>query len=64
MSENEALPPDQQRTIDRIAALLMTVPGWQCNYTASLDAAKWMAGEAQRIGWNLQASDKGPADHA
>jgi hypothetical protein len=35
----------------RIAILLMSIQGWQRNYTASLDAARWLIAEAERVGW-------------
>ena len=47
----------EQEKVYRIAALLFTVPGWNRNYTATNDAAKWIAEEAVRIGWDLQILD-------
>jgi hypothetical protein len=44
---------EAQKTIERVAILLMSIPGWNRNYTASLDAAKWVLAEAEKIGWLL-----------
>jgi len=54
----EAVPPAEQRVIDRLTALLLTVPGWPRNYTATLDAAKWVAAEASRLGWTVIITDR------
>ena len=47
----------REQTIQRLAALLLTVPGWQRNYTATMDAARWMVSESEKIGWVLMVND-------
>ena len=47
----------REQTIERLAALLLTVPGWQRNYTASVDAARWVVSEAEKGGWHPSITD-------
>ena len=63
MSTYEPLPDAAlqitvERATDRMAALLLTLPHWQWNYTETLEAAKWVIAEAKRVGWNLRITDK------
>jgi len=51
-------PDRRERQKQRLAALLLTLPGWNRNYTASLDAAGWLIREANDVGWVLAAEDK------
>lgn len=39
---------------ERLTALLLTIPGWNRNYTGSLDAAVWIIEEADRVGWKVE----------
>ena len=41
------------RTVERIAALLKTAPQIAHNYTACKDAAAWIVREAERLGWTI-----------
>jgi hypothetical protein len=54
---DEKKTPAEQETVERVAALLLTMPGWDRNYTSTLDSAAWMVVEAERVGWNLQVLD-------
>lgn len=54
-----AIPPEKQQVIDRLTALLLTVPGWPRNDTATQDdAAQWVIAEAGRVGWTVQVTEK------
>ena len=50
-------PADREQLVQRIAALLLTMPGWNRNYTSTIEAAGWMADEAERVGWDLSIDD-------
>ena len=49
-------PADEQQR-QRLAALILTLPGWNRNYTATTDAAGWLIREAEKVGWRLTISD-------
>lgn len=44
--------PEQR--IERLAALLMTCPDFHGNYTQAQVIAKWVLGEARRLGWTVE----------
>jgi hypothetical protein len=48
--------PNEQK--ERLAALLLTVPHAQLNYTKALDEAVWLIREAEKVGWHLIVEDK------
>lgn len=45
---------DDERLVQRVTALLLSIPGHQRNYTATVDMAKWLVAEARRVGWELR----------
>lgn len=48
-----ARPPQEEEQRQRLAALLLTVPGWSENYTATIETAGWLIGMAEKVGWTL-----------
>ena len=50
---------DGQETFERLMLLLLSLPGWSDNYTATLNGAKWVLEEAWRVGWVVSI---GPSD--
>jgi hypothetical protein len=51
--DETAEAPEIEEQKNRVAALLLTLPGWNRNYTATVDAAAWLIHEAARVGWTL-----------
>jgi ribosomal protein L5 len=58
MGEETADDKAQERTVERLSALLMTTRQNPQNYTSSRDAAGWIVKEAQRLGWSVTIEEK------
>lgn len=42
---------------ERLAILLLSIPGWKDNYTATRDSADWMIREANKVGWEISVRE-------
>lgn len=46
-----------EELIERLTALLLTIPDWTANYTNTQMKAKWMVAEARRVGWEIEVAN-------
>lgn len=47
---------DEQR--QRLATLLLTVPGWKLNYTETTDTAGWLIRMGEKVGWHVSVATR------